>query len=285
MQMEHTILNNGVAMPLIGLGVMEIENGEAGERVILDALEAGYRMIDTATVYFNEETVGRAIKKSGLPREELFVTTKFWAQDAGYENTKKAFQLSLEKLGLDYLDMYLVHVPFGDYYGSWRAMEELYEAGKIRAIGVCNFYPARLADLCMNVRIKPAVCQVEMHPFYQQGDAIANMKSFGVQPEAWNPLAHGRFDIFSNEVLGAIAKKHGKSISQVAIRWNVQRGVAVIPKSVKKARIEENFNVWDFSLTDEEMAAIAQLDMGHTEAEDPTALETAIGANQWKIHD
>ena len=283
--MEYTTLNNGVKMPLLGLGVMEIENGTAGEQVILDALNAGYRKIDTATVYFNEETVGAAIKKSGIPREELFITSKFWAQDAGYENTKRAFQLSLDKLGLDYLDMYLVHVPFGDYYGSWRAMEELYESGKIRAIGVCNFYPARLADLCMNVKIKPAVCQVEMHPFYQQSAAIENMKNFGVQPEAWSPLAHGRFNIFSNEVLTEIGAKYGKSVSQVVIRWNIQRGVAVIPKSVKKARIEENFNVWDFTLTDKDMKKIAQLDMGHTEAEDPTALETAIGANQWKIHD
>lgn len=283
--MEYIILNNGVKMPLVGLGVMEIENGDAGERVILDALEAGYRMIDTATVYFNEETVGSAIKKSGIPREKLFITSKFWAQDAGYENTKKAFQLSLEKLELDYLDMYLIHVPFGDYYGSWRAMEELYEAGKIRAIGVCNFYPARLADLCMNVKVKPAVCQVEIHPFYQQKEAVENMKNFGVQPEAWSPLAHGRFNIFSNEILGEIAAKYGKSISQVVIRWNVQRGVAVIPKSVKKERIVDNFNVWDFVLTDEDMAKIEQLDMGYTEAEDPTSLGTAIGANQWKIHE
>lgn len=283
--MEYTTLNNGVKMPLVGLGVMEIENGEAGEQVILNALDAGYRMIDTATVYFNEETVGNAIRKSRIPREEIFVTSKFWAQDAGYENTKKAFQLSLDKLGLDYLDLYLVHVPFGDYYGSWRAMEELYEAGKIRAIGVCNFYPARLADLCMNVKIKPAVCQVELHPFYQQKKAIENMKNFHVQPEAWSPLAHGRFHIFSNDVLKEIADKYGKSISQVVIRWNVQRGVAVIPKSVKKERITENFNIWDFSLTDEDMEKISRLDLGHTEAEDPTSLETAIGANQWKIHD
>ena len=283
--MEYTTLNNGVKMPLLGLGVMEIDNGEAGEQVILNALETGYRMIDTAAVYFNEETVGRAVKKSGIPREELFITSKFWAQDAGYENTKKAFQLSIEKLGLDYLDMYLVHVPFGDYYGSWRAMEELLEAGKIRTIGVCNFYPARLADLCMNVKIKPAVCQIEMHPFYQQKNAIENMKNFGVQPEAWSPLAHGRFNIFSNEVLEEIAEKYGKSVSQIVIRWNIQRGVAVIPKSVKKERLIENFNVWDFKLTDVDMARIEQLDMGYTEAEDPTVLETAIGANQWKIHD
>ena len=283
--MEYTTLNNGVKMPLLGLGVMEIENGEKGEQVILDALNTGYRMLDTATVYFNEETVGAAIKKSSIPREEIFVTSKFWAQDAGYENTKRAFELSLKKLGLDYLDMYLIHVPFGDYYGSWRAMEELYERGRIRAIGVSNFYPARLADLCMNAKIKPAVCQVEMHPFYQQSAAIENMKNFGVQPEAWSPLAHGRFNIFSNEVLTEIGAKYGKSVGQVVIRWNIQRDVAVIPKSVKKTRIEENFNVWDFTLTDEDMEKIAQLDMGHTEAEDPTALETAIGANQWKIHD
>lgn len=283
--MEFVTLNNGVKMPLVGLGVMEIENGEAEEQVILNALEAGYRMIDTATVYFNEETVGAAIRKSSVSREEIFITSKFWAQDAGYENTKKAFQTSLEKLGMDYLDMYLVHVPFGDYYGSWRAMEELYAEGKIRAIGVCNFYPARLADLCMNVNVTPAVCQIELHPFYQQKEALENMKNFKVQPEAWSPLAHGRFQIFSNEVLGAIASKYGKSISQVVIRWNVQRGVAVIPKSVKKERIIENFNVWDFALTEDEMEQIAQLDMGYTEAEDPTSLETALGANQWKIHD
>ncbi len=283
--MEYAILNNGVKMPLIGLGVMEIENSIAGEQVILNALHAGYRMIDTATVYFNEETVGRAIKKSGIPREKLFITSKFWVQDAGYENTKKAFQQSLDKLSLDYLDMYLIHVPFGDYYGSWRAMEDLYKEGKIRAIGVCNFYPARLADLCMNVPIKPAVCQVELHPFYQQTEALVNMRNFGIQPEAWSPLAHGRFHIFSNEVLEEIAAKYGKSISQIVIRWHIQRGVAVIPKSVNKNRIEENFNVWDFSLTEDDMNRIAQLDIGHTEAEDPTTLETAIEVNLWKIHD
>ncbi len=283
--MEYITLNNGIKMPLLGFGVMEINNDKTGEQVILDALEAGYRMFDTATVYFNEETLGNAIKKSGVPREEIFVTSKFWAQDAGYENTKKAFQLSLEKLGLDYIDMYLVHVPFGDYYGSWRAMEELYKESKIRAIGVCNFYPARLADLCMNVKVKPAVCQVEMHPFFQQKEAIENMKNFDIQPEAWSPLAHGRYNIFSNEVLGEIALKYGKSIGQVVIRWNVQRGVAVIPKSVNKERIIENFNIWDFSLTEEDMKKIEELDMGYTEAEDPTSLKTAIGANQWKIHE
>lgn len=283
--MEYRVLNNGIKMPLVGLGVMEIENNERGERVVLDALEAGYRMIDTASVYFNEETVGRAIQKSGIPREEIFITSKFWAQDAGYENTKKAFELSLEKLGLDYLDLYLVHVPFGDYYGSWRAMEELYKEGKIKAIGVCNFYPARLADLCMNVSIKPAVCQIEIHPFFQQNEAIENMKNFNVQPEAWSPLAHGRFNIFKNEILSSIANKYNKSISQIIIRWNIQRGVVVIPKSVKKERIKENFNVWDFKLSEEDMNKISELDMGYTEAEDPTSLETAIGANEWKIHD
>ena len=283
--MDYVTLNNGIKMPLLGLGVMEIENEKIGEQAILNALKTGYRMIDTASAYFNEETVGNAIRKSGISREEIFVTSKFWVQDAGYKNTKKAFQLSLEKLGLDYLDMYLIHVPFGDYYGSWRAMEELYKAGKIRAIGVCNFYPARLADLCMNVKIKPALCQIEMHPFFQQRDAIKNMHNFGVQPQAWSPLAHGRFNIFSNEILKTIANKYGKTISQIVIRWNIQRGVAVIPKSIKKERIEENFNIWDFSLSDEDMNIIKQLDLEHTEAEDPTSLETAIGANQWKIHE
>ena len=281
--MEFVTLNNSVKMPLLGLGVMEIENSEAGEKIIINAIETGYRMIDTAAAYFNEETVGSAIRKSGIPRNELFITSKFWVQDAGYENTKKAFYISLEKLGLDYLDSYLIHVPFGDYYGSWRAMEELYTEGKIRAIGVCNFYPARLADLCLNVQIKPAICQIELHPFYQQSDALENMKKFNIQPEAWSPLAHGKHNIFSNKVLNQIAQKYNKTISQVAIRWNIQRGVVVIPKTVKKERMIENITSWDFSLTDKEMQEIAGLDMGHTE-ENPISLQAAISANQWKIH-
>ena len=281
--MEFVTLNNSVKMPLLGLGVMEIENSEAGEKIIINAIETGYRMIDTAAAYFNEETVGSAIRKSGIQRNELFITSKFWVQDAGYENTKKAFYISLEKLGLDYLDSYLIHVPFGDYYGSWRAMEELYTEGKIRAIGVCNFYPARLADLCLNVQIKPAICQIELHPFYQQSDALENMKNFNIQPEAWSPLAHGKHNIFSNKVLNQIAQKYNKTISQVAIRWNIQRGVVVIPKTVKKERMIENINIWDFSLTDKEMQEIAGLDMGHTE-ENPISLQAAISANQWKIH-
>ena len=283
--MNTFTLNNGVRIPQLGLGVMEIENTPAGERTLQTALDAGYRLIDTAAAYLNENTVGAAIRHSGIARDEIFVTSKLWVQDSGYENTKKAFFASLKKLGLDYLDLYLIHVPFGDYYGSWRAMEELYEAGLIRAIGVSNFYPARLADLCMNVKVVPAVCQIEIHPFYQRAPALENMKHFHVLPEAWSPLAHGRFNIFRHETLTRIAAKYGKSVSQIAIRWNIQRGVTVIPKSADAARLKENFNVWGFTLSDDDMRQIALLDTGRTEAEDPTSLAAAVGANQWKIHD
>lgn len=283
--MEYITLNNGVKMPMEGFGVFQIEEDEVCEQAVSDALAAGYRLIDTAAAYFNEEAVGRAIKKSGIPREELFITTKLWVQDAGYENAKKAFEVSMKKLGLDYLDLYLIHQPMNDYYGSWRAMEELYEAGKIRAIGVCNFYPERLADLCVNARITPAVNQVELHPFFTQSDALKNMKEFGVQPQAWGPLAEGKHDIFTNEILTAIAEKYDKSVAQVVLRWNTQRGVLIIPKSIHKERIAENLNIWDFQLSDEDMDAISSLDLGHSEIIDHTAAETAKWLNSWKIHD
>lgn len=263
--METVILNNGVEMPIEGFGVFQVPEAAVCEQAVSDALSAGYRMIDTAAAYFNEEAVGAAIKKSGIPREELFITTKLWIQDAGYENAKKAFQASLNKLGLDYLDLYLIHQPFNDYYGSWRAMEELYEEGKIRAIGVCNFYPDRLADLCANVKIKPAVNQVELHPFFAQKEALSVMKEFGVQPEAWGPLAEGRNNIFSHPVLTEIGEKYGKTAAQVALRWNTQRDVVIIPKSIHRERMKENLNIWDFALTDEEMAEIFALDLGHSE--------------------
>ena len=226
--MKYVTLNNGVEMPMEGFGVYQVEDDKVCEQAVSNALAAGYRLIDTAAAYFNEESVGRAIKKSGIPREELFITTKLWIQDAGYENAKKAFQTSIDKLGLDYLDLYLIHQPMNDYYGSWRAMEELYEAGKIRAIGVCNFYPERLADLCLNARIIPAVNQVELHPFFTQSDALENMKEFGVQPQAWGPLAEGKHNIFTNEVLTNIAEKHNKTVAQVVLRLNVQRDVIII---------------------------------------------------------
>ena len=283
--MEYITLNNGVKMPMEGFGVFQVPEAEVCEQAVSDALEVGYRLIDTAAAYFNEEAVGAAIRKSGIPREELFITTKLWIQDADYENAKKAFQASLDKLGLDYLDLYLIHQPMNDYYGSWRAMEELYEEGKIRAIGVCNFYPERLADLCLNAKVTPAVNQVEIHPFFAQTDAMENMKEFGVQPEAWGPLAEGQHGIFTNPVLTEIGKKYGKTAAQVSLRWNTQRGVVIIPKSTHKERMEENLNIWDFTLSDEEMKAITALDLGHSEIIDHSAASTAKFLNGWKIHD
>lgn len=283
--MDYVTLNNGIRIPMEGFGVFQIEEAKVCEQAVSDALDAGYRLIDTASAYFNEEAVGAAIRKSGIPREELFITTKLWIQDAGYEKAKKAFQTSLDKLGLEYLDLYLIHQPFNDYYGSWRAMEELYEEGKIRAIGVSNFYPDRLADLCVNARIIPAVNQVEIHPFFQQDEALKIMKEFGVQPQAWGPLAEGKHGIFTNEILTSIASKYGKTVAQVVLRWNVQRGVVVIPKSTRKERIEENLNIWDFALSDEDMANIAKLDLGHSEIINHFSPETAKRLNGWKIHE
>lgn len=283
--MRYMTLKNGVKMPQEGFGVFQIADSAQCEQAVTEALNAGYRLIDTASAYMNEEAVGRAIKKSGIPRDELFITTKLWIQDAGYENAKKAFQTSLNKLGLEYLDLYLIHQPMNDYYGSWRAMEELYEAGKIRAIGVCNFYPERLADLCINAKIMPMVNQVECHPFFQQKSAMENMKEFGVQIEAWGPLAEGQKDIFHNPILAEIGKKYGKTVAQVILRWHIQRDVVVIPKSVHKNRIEENMNIWDFELTSEDMEAIGNMDIGHSEIIDHSSASSAKWLNSYKIHD
>lgn len=287
--MEYTTLSNGVKMPMEGFGVFQVPEAAVCEQAVTDALAAGYRLIDTAAAYFNEEAVGDAIRaamqKTGISREELFITTKLWIQDAGYENAKKAFQVSLDKLGLTYVDLYLIHQPMSDYYGSWRAMEELYEEGKVKAIGVCNFYPERLTDLCLNARIKPMVNQVELHPFFAQTDALATMKEFGVQPEAWGPLAEGKHGIFSHPVLTKIGAKYGKTAAQAALRWNVQRGVVIIPKSIHRERMEENLNIWDFKLSEEDMEAINALDLGHSEIIDHGAADTAKFLNGWKIHD
>ncbi len=283
--MEFVTLNNGVKMPMEGFGVFQVPEAAVCEQAVCDALSAGYRLIDTAAAYFNEEAVGAAIRKSGIPREELFITTKLWIQDAGYENAGKAFQTSLNKLGLDYIYLYLIHQPMSDYYGSWRAMEELYKEGKIRAIGVCNFYPDRLADLCVNADVIPAVNQVELHPFFAQTGALASMKESGVQPEAWGPLAEGRHEIFTHPVLTKIGAKYGKTAAQTALRWNTQRGVVIIPKSIHRERMEENLNIWDFTLSDEDMAAIASLDLGHSEIIDHSTAETAKWLNGWKIHE
>lgn len=283
--MEYVALNNGVKMPKEGFGVFQVLDAAVCEQAVLDALASGYRLIDTAAAYFNEEAVGAALKKSGTPREELFITTKLWIQDASYENAKKAFATSLKKLGLDYLDLYLIHQPMSDYYGAWRAMEELYDEGKIRAIGVCNFYPERLADLCVNARIMPAVNQVELHPFFAQSGALETMKEFGVQPEAWGPMAEGKHNIFAHPVLSEIGAKYGKSAAQVALRWNTQRGVFIIPKSTHRARMEENLYIWDFELSEEDMEAVGKLDLGHSEIIDYSTVETVKWLNGWKIHD
>ena len=266
--METIHLNNGVEMPLEGFGVFQVTDYDVCRNAVLDAIGSGYRLIDTAAAYMNEEAVGEAIKESGVNRNDLFITTKLWTQDASYDGAKKAFETSLENLGLDYLDLYLIHQPVGDYYGAYRAMEEIYKEGRVRAIGVCNFYPDRLTDLAIHAEVIPAVDQVELHPFFQQEKAIRNMKELGIQPEAWGPFAEGKHGIFTHPVLTAIGEKYGKSAAQVALRWNVQRGVVVIPKSTHRERMEQNFDIWDFSLSDEDMAEISKLDIGHSEIVD-----------------
>lgn len=281
--MQTVTLNNGVKMPLLGFGVYQIPDAEECENAVYEAITAGYRLIDTAAGYLNEEAVGRAIKRSGVPREELFITTKLWIQDAGYESAKLAFTKSLSKLQLDYLDLYLIHQPFGDYYGAWRAMEELYHEGKIRAIGVSNFMPDRLMDLIVHNKVVPAVNQVETHPFHQQTDNAAFMKEQDVQIQSWGPFAEGRNNLFSNGVLSVIAGKYNKSVAQVVLRWLVQRDIVVIPKSVRRERIAENFDIFDFALSAEDMAQIATLDTGASlffSHQDP---EIAKRLGNWKV--
>ena len=253
-------LNNGVEMPLLGFGVFQIPDAEECERSVSEAIRTGYRLIDTAAAYGNEEAVGNAIKRSGVAREELFVTTKLWIQDAGYERTKQAFERSLQRLQLNYLDLYLIHQPFGDVYGAWRAMEELYQDGRIRAIGVSNFYPDRVMDLIVHNDVVPAVNQIETHPFNQQIETQKFLQENNVQIESWGPFAEGQHNLFQNEVLRSIATKYEKTVAQVILRWLTQRGVVAIPKSVRPERIAENFNVFDFDLSPDDMAAIATLD-------------------------
>ena len=258
--MEKVILNNGIEMPILGFGVYQMTDQEECERSVYEAIQAGYRLIDTAAAYMNEEAVGRAIKKSGVPLDELFITTKLWIQDAGYESVKKAFKKSLDKLGLDYLDLYLIHQPYGDVYGAWRAMEELYEDGKIKAIGISNFHPDRVMDFIVHNKVVPAVNQIETHPFHQQIETQTFLQENNVQIESWGPFAEGRNDLFKNELLSSIGKKYNKSVAQVVLRWLIQRGVVVIPKSVRKERIEENINVFDFALSADDMNTITTLD-------------------------
>jgi len=258
--MQHVKLNNGVEMPLLGFGVFQVTDLAECERSVADAIETGYRLIDTAASYQNEEAVGKAIKKSGVPREDLFITTKLWIQSNGYDGTKKAFKNSLKRLQLDYLDLYLMHQPFGDVYGEWRAMQDLYKEGMVRAIGVSNFHPDRLIDLIIHNEIVPAVNQVETHPFHQQIETQKFLQENNVQIESWGPFAEGKNNIFHNELLLSTGRKYNKSIAQVVLRWLIQRGVVAIPKSVRKERMAENFNIFDFELSPENIEAIKTLD-------------------------
>ncbi len=258
--MKTIILNNGIKMPILGFGVFQITDLEECENSVIEAIKSGYRLIDTAASYKNEVAVGNAIKKCGVPREELFITTKVWVEDVTYEKTKKAFYKSLEKLQLDYLDMYLIHQPYNDVFGAWRAMEELYEEGKIRAIGVCNFSPDRIVDLSINSKIKPAINQIETHPFCQQIEPHKILKDENIQHQSWGPFAEGKEGIFENELLKSIGKKYNKSIAQVILKWLIQRDIVAIPKSVKIERMVENINIFDFELSNEDMSKIATLD-------------------------
>lgn len=281
--MQTVKLNNGVEMPVLGYGTMFAP--EQTQEAVLEALAAGYRLIDTAAAYKNEAEVGSAIRKSGIPREEIFVTSKLWPQDFGYENAKKVFEAVLDKMGLDYLDLYLIHQPYGDYYGAWRALEELYEDGKIRAIGISNFTPNRMIDLCMNVKVLPTVNQVEIHPFCQQTKALEFMKEFDIKAEAWGPFAEGQKEIFQTKTLLEIGEKYNKSVAQVILRWHYQRDVIAIPKTVHKERMAENINIFDFELSEEDMVSIAAMDTGCGLTGDPNAPEIAKIMGSMKLHD
>lgn len=283
--MDTVTLNNGVKMPILGFGVFQISDSEQCEESVLSALKAGYRLIDTAAGYQNEEAVGRAIKASGIPREEIFLTTKLWIQDAGEKATAKAFDTSCDKLGVDTIDLYLIHQPYGDVYGAWRTMERLHEEGRARAIGVSNFHADRLVDLIEHNEVVPMVNQIETHPFFQQTDYQTFMEHRGVQIESWGPLAEGRNGIFTHPVLTTIAEAHDKSVPQVVLRWLVQRGVVVIPKSVRADRIAENIDVFDVHLSEDEMAAIAALDTGESLFIDHRDPETVVRLSGSRIHD
>lgn len=283
--MEFLTLSNGVKMPQEGFGVYQIPDHNEAKRCVLDALETGYRLIDTAAAYMNEKAVGGAVRKSGVKREDVFVTSKVWVQDISYMGAKHAIDRSLSELGFDYLDLMLLHQPMGDYYGAWRALEEAYHAGKLRAIGMANCYPQILADLCLTVDVTPMVNQVEMHPFFQQQLNVDTMREYGVVPQAWGPFAEGKYNIFSHPVLTKIGEKYGKTAAQVALRWNIQRGVSVIPKSTHKNRMQQNIDVWDFSLSDADMAEIAKLDTGHSEIVDHSSPEFVKMLHNLKIHE
>ena len=282
--MQYRALSNGVELPMIGYGTFRIRDAAQCERCVSQALEAGYRLFDTAASYENEAAIGRALRGSGLLRKEWFVTTKLWVQDAGSDGTLKAFDSSLKQLGLDYIDLYLIHQPFGDYYGAWRAMERLYREGAVRAIGVSNFTPERLVDLCMNQEISPMVNQIEIHPFFQQNTALRVMEDYGVVPQAWGPFSEAQKDIFHHRTLAKIADKQGRTTAQVILRWHLQRGIPTIPKTVHTARMAENLDIFDFELTAQEMERIAGMDIGHSEIIDHHCFSTARQLNSVKIH-
>ena len=281
--MKEVRLNNGVMMPAVGFGVYQVPPAET-ERVVGEALEAGYRLIDTAASYLNEEQVGRALRASGLKREEVFVTTKLWVQDYEYDDALRAFDRSMQLLGLDYLDLYLLHKPYGNYYAAWRAAERLYREGRVRAIGVTSFSSERLQDLFLHNEVKPAVNQLETHPFFQQQEANSFLRQEGIQHEAWAPFAEGRNDLFRHPLLSSIASRHGKTVGQVVLRWLNQRGIAVIPKTVRRERMAENLALFDFTLSAGEMQAIAALDTGRSPIYDDTDLPTVRGIGTYKIH-
>lgn len=263
--MEYRELYNGVKIPMLGFGVFQIPDHAEAKRAVLSALKAGYRLIDTAQAYGNERAVGEAVKESGIPRDEIFITTKLWISDFSYEGAIEATELSLDRLGVDHIDLMLLHQPMGDYINAWKGLEKLYKDGKLRAIGMANCYPHVLADLCETFEIKPMLDQVEMHPFFQQRLNLEIMKEYGVVPEAWAPFDEGRRNFFRDPILTEIGKKYGKTAAQTALRWNIQRGVVVIPKTVHEDRMKENFDVFDFALSDEDMAKIETMDLGHSE--------------------
>lgn len=263
--MEYRELYNGVKIPMLGYGVFQIPDHEEAKKSVATALKNGYRLIDTAQAYLNETAVGEAIKESGIPREEIFITTKVWVQDYSYEKTIKAVELSLERLGVEYIDLMLLHQPIGDYINAWKALEKLYKEGKLRAIGMANCCPHVIADLCMTFEIKPMINQVELHPFFQQQLNLDTMKEYGVIPEAWGPFNEGKRNLFTDPILTAIGKKYNKTAAQVALRWNIQRGVIVIPKSVREERMQQNIDVFDFELSQEDMDQIKTMDIGHSE--------------------
>lgn len=282
--MQYIKLSNGVKMPMLGFGTFQIPP-LLTEQCVLEALQSGYRLIDTAASYLNEEGVGKAIKKSNIPRKEIFITTKIWVQDSGYENTLKAFDKSLRLLGVDYIDLYLIHQPYGDYYGSWKAMEKLYREGLIKSIGVCNFSAERIVDLCMNCFIKPMINQVECHPLFQQSELVYVLKKYHCQIQAWAPLSEGQRNIFNHDILRRIAKKHHKTVAQIILRWHIQSQMIAIPKTIHRERMEENMDIWDFELDEEDIQMIVTMDLGYSEIIDHQCYATAKLLNTYKIHE